>query len=78
MKTISIRELHLRTGQWVRQAATGQEPLVILDRGRPAARLMALEEEQRTPFAERRLVDGFEQLPQVGADSGRMLEEDRR
>lgn len=38
MKTISIRELHLKTGQWVRHAAS-QGPVVVTDRGRRVAAL---------------------------------------
>jgi antitoxin (DNA-binding transcriptional repressor) of toxin-antitoxin stability system len=38
MKTISIRELHLRTGRWVRQAAT-RGPIVFTDRGHRVAAL---------------------------------------
>jgi prevent-host-death family protein len=38
MKTISIRELHLRTGQWVRHAAS-RGPIVVTDRGRRVAAL---------------------------------------
>jgi prevent-host-death family protein len=38
MKTISIRELHLETGRWVRQAAS-QGPIVVTDRGRRIAAL---------------------------------------
>ena len=38
MKTISIRELHLKTGRWVRHAAS-QGPLVVTDRGRKVAAL---------------------------------------
>ena len=33
MKTITIRDLHLETGRWVRYAAD-KEPLVVTDRGR--------------------------------------------
>ena len=33
MKTISIRELHLKTGRWVRHAAS-RGPIVVTDRGR--------------------------------------------
>jgi len=78
MKRISIRELHLQTGKWVREAAVAAEPVLILDRGRPAARLMPLETAQRRSFAARKRVDGFDQLPRISADSGRVLEEDRR
>jgi prevent-host-death family protein len=38
MKTISIRELHLETGRWVRRAA-GRGPIVVTDRGRRIAAL---------------------------------------
>ena len=38
MKTISIRELHLKTGRWVRQAARGGA-IVVTDRGRRVAAL---------------------------------------
>jgi len=36
MKTISIRELHLNTGRWVRHAAS-RERIVVTDRGRRVA-----------------------------------------
>src|SRR5438046_10479133 len=38
MKTISIRELHLKTGRWVRHAAS-RGPIVVTDRGRRVAAL---------------------------------------
>ncbi len=38
MKTISIRELHLETGRWVRHAAS-RGPIVVTDRGRRVAAL---------------------------------------
>jgi len=42
MKAISIRELHERTGRWVRQA--GQRGrIVITERGRPVAALAPLD-----------------------------------
>jgi antitoxin (DNA-binding transcriptional repressor) of toxin-antitoxin stability system len=42
MKTISIRELHLDTGRWVRHAAT-KEPIVVTDRGHRVATLLAFD-----------------------------------
>ena len=39
MKTISIRELHARTGKWVRQAA-GQDQILVADNGRPVVRMV--------------------------------------
>ncbi|HJN44476.1 MAG: hypothetical protein QGI10_05205 [Vicinamibacterales bacterium] len=44
MKTISIRELHLATGRWVRHAA--KEPVVVTDRGREVAALQPLDPSQ--------------------------------
>jgi antitoxin (DNA-binding transcriptional repressor) of toxin-antitoxin stability system len=38
MKTISIRELHLETGRWVRHAAS-RGTVVVTDRGRRVAAL---------------------------------------
>lgn len=38
MKTISIRELHLKTDRWVRHAAT-RGAIVVTDRGRRVASL---------------------------------------
>ena len=42
MKTITIRELHLATGRWVRHAATTGEPVIVTDRGRQVAALQPL------------------------------------
>ena len=42
MKTISIRELHLQTGRWVRHAAS-RGPVVVTDRGRRVAALQPLD-----------------------------------
>lgn len=39
MKTITIRQLHLETGRWVRHAAT-REAVVVTDRGRRIAALL--------------------------------------
>jgi prevent-host-death family protein len=41
MEKISIRDLHFKTGEWVRKAAAG-EGVVITDRGRPVATLLAM------------------------------------
>jgi len=76
--TITIRDLHMKTGHWVRTAARGRSGVLVLDRGRPAARLLPVEEEVSTPFARRKLVRGFAQLPSIEVDSARLLEEDRR
>jgi len=78
MKTLSIRELHAHTGKWVREAAASREPLIVLDRGRPTARLLPFAEDDSKSFAMRRSVKGFDQLPEITVDSGAFLEEDRK
>ena len=42
MATISVRELHINTGRWVRRAAAG-EPIVVTERGRRVAALQAID-----------------------------------
>ncbi len=46
MKTISIRELHLKTGRWVRHAAS-RGPVVVTDRGRQVAALQPVDVSSR-------------------------------
>lgn len=78
MKTISIRELHTRTGHYVRRAAT--EPIIVTDRGETVARLVPISEPAGLTFAERRLRPGFKRLmngPLMKADSGQLISEDR-
>jgi prevent-host-death family protein len=48
MKTISIRELHLKTGQWVRHAAS-RGPIVVTDRGRRVAALQPFDAFRHRP-----------------------------
>jgi antitoxin (DNA-binding transcriptional repressor) of toxin-antitoxin stability system len=48
MKTISIRELHEQTGQWVRQSSEGE--IYITDRGRLVAKIMAVKPLPQKPF----------------------------
>ena len=71
MKTISIRELHTRTGHYVRRAAT--EPITVTDRGATVAILQPAPAPTRVTFAQRRLRPGFIKLqskPLLGVDSG--------
>lgn len=79
MKTISIRELHTRTGHYVRQAAT--EPISVTDRGQTVARLVAISEPTGITFAQRRLRPGFKRFLSkpfpAGTDSTQMISEDR-
>jgi len=78
MKTISIRDLHTRTGHYVRRAAT--EPITVTDRGATVAILQPAPAPTRVTFAQRRLRPGFIKLqskPLLGVDSGQMISEDR-
>ena len=71
MKTISIHELHTRTGHYVRRAAT--EPITV-------AILQPAPAPTRFTFAQCRLRPGFLKLqskPMLGVDSGEMISEDR-
>jgi antitoxin (DNA-binding transcriptional repressor) of toxin-antitoxin stability system len=77
MLRITIRELHLHTGKWVRQAAQSTA-VIVLDRGRPIAQLAPLDPAPDITFRDRKLVRGFSSLRPISADSGRMLEEERR
>jgi len=80
MKKTSIRELHIRTSELVREASQGSI-IVIERRGEPVAELRPLTSPQLMPAAKkariftsmRRIWDG---MPQAG-DSTKILEEDR-
>ena len=88
MKTITIRELHLQTGRWVRHAAA-YGPVVVTDRGRPVAALQATAAGQGAARgaaptfdggATRRLPDRESAIlkrPRIPVDSGIQVEEDR-
>jgi len=78
MKTLSIRELHAHTGKWVREAALSREPFIVLDRGKPTARLLPYSADGSKSFAMRLSVKGFDELPEIEADSAAILEEDRK
>ena len=63
MEHIGIRDLHLKTGEWVRRAAVG-EGVVITDRGRPLAALIPVRpDDLSTPFGERRTLPEFDASP---------------
>ena len=84
MKTITIRELHARTGRWVRQARRHGH-IVITDNGRAVARLVpdagsvAAPYFSRRNFISRRLKERIEtgQLGRTGTDSTIGISEDR-
>lgn len=75
MKTITIRELHLRTGRWVRHAAV-HGPVVVTDRGRRVAALQPFDAAAaRRPLPDRETVIG--QRSRIPVDSAVYVSEDR-
>lgn len=82
MKTISIRELHEKTGNWIREAARLGE-IHVSDRGRPVARILPeIDQPVKPYFAQRKLRPGFRRLIasgrlRGGTDSTRIVSEDR-
>lgn len=74
---ITIRDLHMKTGDWVRRAAK-TDGIVVLDRQHPIARIIPFMAEARsTSFADRKLVKGFADLRKKDHDSTDYLSEDR-
>jgi antitoxin (DNA-binding transcriptional repressor) of toxin-antitoxin stability system len=68
MVSISIRDLHLETGRWVRRAQRLRAVLVVTDRGRPVATLAPYE----ARVARRRLPDReaeIRKLPRLEIDT---------
>jgi prevent-host-death family protein len=75
MKSITIRELHLKTGRWVRHAAA-HGPVVVTDRGRRVAALQPFD----STTARRRLPDReavIQKRSRIPVDSAVYLAEDR-
>ena len=75
MKTASIRDLHIRTSELVREAADGAV-IVIQSRGEPVAELRPISLKPSRPKLPD-LSDPWIRFPSVATDSGRFLEEDR-
>ncbi len=82
MKTVTLRELHARTGEWVREASRcGQ--IVVTDNGRPIARIVPETEGAGTPnFADRKPSKPFHALDESvrtggGPDVTRTISEGR-
>jgi antitoxin (DNA-binding transcriptional repressor) of toxin-antitoxin stability system len=80
MRSVSIRELHERTGAWVRKAIE-LGSIVVTERGRPIARLEAVSETpSENPFRDRRIRPGFARLKgklRGGTDTTTIVSEDR-
>ena len=80
MTTISIRDLHQRTGAWVRAVAE-QGEIVVTDRGEPVATLSAPPVRDRTnPWARRKLPVALRAIMAKaagGTPADRMVAQDR-
>jgi antitoxin (DNA-binding transcriptional repressor) of toxin-antitoxin stability system len=77
MKEISIRDLHLNTGKWIRMIGLEQN-IVITERGVPVATLVPFQSTHRAiPFRRRELVQGFATLPPIEHDSAEYISNDR-
>jgi prevent-host-death family protein len=74
MKRASVRELHIRTSELVREAGDGAV-IVIERRGEPVAELRPIAKGRSKRLPD--LTGVWRRLPAVTADSGRFLEEDR-
>jgi prevent-host-death family protein len=77
MKEISIRDLHLKTGEWIRRVSS-ERRIVVSERGVPVATLIPFEPAHKAmPFANRKVVRGFEELPAIEHDSTEYISSDR-
>jgi antitoxin (DNA-binding transcriptional repressor) of toxin-antitoxin stability system len=80
MKIISIRELHEKTGDWVRRSVT-LGPIAVTYRGKVIAQMVPVEASVATnPFSARKLRKGYARLLgklNGSTDSTRSVSEDR-
>lgn len=80
MKTITIRELHHNTGQWVREAARFGE-IHVTERGKTIARILPQAPTPEIPYFARRTINpAFRRIMHRlsgGTDSTRIISEDR-
>lgn len=76
MKTISIKELHDKTGHWLRRVKAEGE-VVVTEGGSPVARMLPpVAPAAGNPFAKRKLLRGVARLierPIEGADSAAII-----
>jgi prevent-host-death family protein len=75
MRTASIRDLHIRTSELVREASDGAV-ILIARRGEPVAELRPISKRRSKPRWPD-MTAFWRRFPSVTADSGRFLEEDR-
>jgi len=74
---MGIRDLHMKTGEWVRRAARG-ERVVIMEGDRPVASLIPFREgDAGRAFRERQVLPEFDALPLVPGDAATYVSEDR-
>ena len=82
MRTISIRELHDKTGAWIRRASEHGE-ILVTDRGRTVAKILPEAGPKATPYFSRRMISpDFRKLMgrgrlRGGTDSTRIISEER-
>lgn len=80
MKTITIRELHHKTGHWIREAARFGE-IHVSERGKTIARILPQGPTPEVPyFARRKLSRRFRAIMdklEGGTDSTQIISEDR-
>jgi prevent-host-death family protein len=82
MKMISIRELHEKTGEWIREAAEYGE-ILVTNRGKTIAKILPETDRKDAPyFSNRRMSSAFRKLLdrrklQGGTDSTLVISEDR-
>lgn len=80
MKSISIRELHEKTGEWVRRSEK-LGTIIVTDRGKAVARIVPVEAAAAgNLFATRKLRRGYTRMLgslKGGTDSTKSISEDR-
>jgi prevent-host-death family protein len=83
MKTISLRELHNKTGKWVR-SVKAEEEIIVTDRGVAIASLVPIKDNRpaKKTWATRTLLPGYAALMKAGklkssGDSSVYISEDR-
>jgi antitoxin (DNA-binding transcriptional repressor) of toxin-antitoxin stability system len=76
MKKASIRDLHMRTGALVQEAADG-EVIIIEKRGVPVAELRRLRPTAGEVFRERERTGFFRKMPKTHGFIDRFISEDR-
>lgn len=74
MRTSSVRDLHIRTSELVREAAAGGV-IIIERRGQPVAELRPIAAEPKPVFPD--MSRFWNDFPQLTSDSSRFVGEDR-